>query len=205
MKYICYIFVLFSSAYGYDASDIFHTLWEKDNNVIDRVFFMPHDANIVKEIYKILIQCTTQKITGAAFRLSHPDIIHELIEAHKRNIEITIILDPEAMSISKKVSDLSNAGIPLLLCNKKKYGTLMHNKFMIFHGVQFIPDGPLFTIVTTGSLNVTQNGFSNFENVIFRNDPTIIASYQQAWEDLLTYTDRYQLIRRLTPYKKNPL
>lgn len=168
-----------------------------DNNVIDKVFFAPHDSVIIESLLIALIKSTRTSISGALFRLSNKKIIDALIEAHHRGVVIDIVLDPEAVTASKDISKLSHAGIPLALYNQKKYGTYMHHKFLIFSDTlacdknNYVPEP---AVVIYGSLNLTNNGFNgNRENINFRNRKEVVQAFVHEVEELKKGTDSYTL------------
>ena len=181
-----------------DFSSFAYTHLMNERNAIDKVFFAPRDADTIEAVLIGLIQSTQTSIKGALFRLSNKRIIQELIAAHKRGVVIDIVLDPSALSASQEISKLSHAGIPLSLCILR-HGILMHHKFLVFKDTLFCPENnltPLPTVVATGSLNLTEHGFSNRENINFRDEPHIVDAFLKENAALKETTDRYVLTRK---------
>lgn len=174
----------------------------EENNIVDRCFFAPQDSLTIESVLIGLIRSTQDAIRGALFRLSNKNIIAELIEAHKRGVTVDIVLDPDAMSASQEISKLSHAGITLALYNQKKYGTYMHHKFLIFHNTLACEQNnytPIPAVVAFGSLNLTENGFKNRENINFRNKEHVVEGFKQQMDYLKDGTDRYMLINQAQP------
>lgn len=183
-----------------DSNTIYTQLLDK-SGAIDKVFFAPRDAATIENILIGLIRSTQTEISGALFRLSNKRIIEELIVAHQRNVKINIILDPEALSTSQVISKLSHAGIVLSLYNNKTYGTYMHHKFLIFRDTLACQQNnfvPVPQVISFGSLNITEKGLSNNENITFRDKPEIVQAFVNEIEELKKKTDSYELIPNTT-------
>jgi phosphatidylserine/phosphatidylglycerophosphate/cardiolipin synthase-like enzyme len=90
---------------------------------------------------------------GAFFEINSRPIIKELIDAHKRGIDIRLVIEKD-YSGNNGIKDLKNAGIKIVTDNRKG---LMHNKFAVIDG----------KILWTGSYNLTYNDeYKNNNNVI---------------------------------------
>ena len=194
---VCYVIKAFTPSNIHFPS-FAYTHLINEQNIIDKVFFAPRDAETIEAVLVGLIQSTQTSISGALFRLSNKRIIQELIAAHKRGVIIDVILDPSALSASQEISKLSHAGIPLSLCTLR-YGILMHHKFLIFKDTLACPENnltPIPAVVATGSLNLTEHGFSNRENINFRDNVQIVNAFIQENTALKAETDRYVLTRK---------
>lgn len=160
-------------------------LIKKGSDEVDKVFFCPRDGNTIESVIVALI-ASAQKIQGALYLLSQRTIIEALIAAHKKGVEIQLVIDNGALSNTGNFLFLPRAGVPIFLFDGTRFAPLMHNKFLIFKNVPKVGD-----IVVSGSMNFTQSGlFSNAENFTVRNKSEIIAEYARQFYDLIGQCDR---------------
>jgi mitochondrial cardiolipin hydrolase len=160
-------------------------LIKKGSDEVDKVFFCPGQGETIESIIIALI-LSAQKIHGALYLLSQKTIIEALIAAHKKGIEIQLVIDNGALSNTGNFLFLPRAGVPIFLFDGTRFAPLMHNKFLIFKNVPKVGD-----VVVSGSMNFTQSGlFSNAENFTVRNKSEIIAQYARQFHDLIGKCDR---------------
>ncbi len=110
----------------------------------------------------------------AIFTLTDPQIVQAMVDAHKRGLEIKIVVDAEQTRSSenpaqaKMVKRLAQAGIAVRLAKKQK--ALMHNKVGIFDA----------KTVCTGSFNWTSAAQrKNDENLIVVEGSEVVAAYEK--------------------------
>ncbi len=154
-------------------------------------FFSPDDKPTKKLLE--LIVTTRRSIVIAVYFLTDEIIADALIEAHKRRVDIKIILDPiTAESRYGKAHILAQNGIEVYVFspelraedNESKWSgqALMHNKYAVFDN----------DYVWTGSFNWTVTAcMHNCENVVLIKDHELCAQYRQSFDKLLTQCIRY--------------
>lgn len=154
------------------------------NNTVHTVLFCPDEGKLIETMLIGLIRSST-KISGALYLLTQKNIIQELSDAKRRGAEVNLIFDPGAFSY-QQIYTLVDAGIPLKVWNEqqvqKGFAALMHLKALIFCGA-FSEDR---TIVASGSMNLTQNGFfKNYDQVTFCDNQHIVSKYKMHIATLL--------------------
>lgn len=109
----------------------------------------------------------------AIYTLTKNDITRALIRAHKRGVDVKVIMDDEkAENIYSDDEKLKAAGIEVV---KDGPLSLMHNKFAIIDGI----------IVYTGSYNHTKSGTEyNDENFIVIKDKRVAEVYERQFQKL---------------------
>lgn len=83
--------------------------------------------------------------------------------------------------------------------NSSGFRPFMHNKFLIFGEMtgSFHHNAPPYfepIAVWTGSLNITNNGRKNMENVTFIQDPTVAKNYYNQWGDIFLLSEQLNWI-----------
>lgn len=150
----------------------------QEDDTIDSAFFTQQERATIENVLVGLIRSEQENISGALFRLSNKKITQELLRAHKRGVDIQIVFDPGA--IGAQVLALAQAGIPLLVYDPKRFPALMHHKFLLFKNTL---DGR--TVLSTGSLNITEAGFAaNAENLTVRDNGGWIQKFYNEFERL---------------------
>ena len=140
------------------------------NNTVS-VYFSP--ANKTSKIYISEIQNAKNYIYVPAFYLTHKIIIDELIQAHKRGVDVKIIVD-ETSTQGKYVNIdyIINSGVNLKVEN---WAGKMHMKSMI------IDDETLII----GSMNFTKQGENvNDENSLIIKSSVLTPAYKAHFLDL---------------------
>ncbi len=132
-----------------------------------KVFFSPQDKAITNGVLP-LIKGAKKYIYIPAFVITEKRITEELINAHKRSVDVKVIAD--ALNTSTKHSkhkELRNAGIPL---KAENYAGKMHSKTMIIDDEYLI----------IGSMNFSNSGENrNDENMIILKDENAAAFYKK--------------------------
>ena len=138
------------------------------------VLFSPEDP--IQRTLIGMINNAQRNILVQAYLLTDDTIANALIRAHKRGVNVEVLLDAQMVS-NARGSDgvrLYEAGIPVRL--ETRYENA-HNKIMIFD------HDTANAAVVTGSYNFTYGAQrSNAENVvIIRQSPTVIKRYVDNW------------------------
>ncbi|MEJ2629621.1 MAG: phospholipase D family protein [Acidihalobacter sp.] len=117
-----------------------------------------------------------------AYGFTNKSILRALVQAHKRGVNVKIILDKS--NKSRRYSGATyvyNAGIPVWIGYRP---AIAHNKVMIIDGKNII----------TGSFNFTKSAQTrNAENVLLiQNAPELAIAYMSDWEWRKGLSKRYQ-------------
>ncbi|HXT00141.1 MAG TPA: phospholipase D-like domain-containing protein [Elusimicrobiota bacterium] len=125
------------------------------------------------------IDATKKTLDIAIYELAIREVRDALARAKQRGVKVRIVMDqghlfPEKSTGKRtpEVQSLVDGGFELkMLRGGDAYG-IMHNKFAVFDGA----------LLETGSYNWTRAAdVQHFENALFENDATRIASYQNYW------------------------
>ncbi len=158
------------------------------NFAFSQAYFAPGDN--LTTIFIDLIDSEEKSIHGAIYMFTDKKIAQALVNAHKRGVDIQIVIDQVSMNSYGKVKFLKENGISVLVHRTDEFNpytmALMHNKFFIFGCNK--NKAPL---LWTGSWNCTVRGTSyNDENVILLDDQLIIQQYLDTFFAL-----KYKLIK----------
>lgn len=143
------------------------------------VFFSPHGgctdavvAEIDRAKHEIMVQ--------AYDFTSHP-IAESLVDAHRRGVHVTIVLDKSNLKEHSLVGQVAGAGIPTFIDSQHR---IAHNKIMLMDGRTII----------TGSFNFsTAAEHSNAENLLILHDrPKLYEAYRENFEEHLGHSGRYR-------------
>ncbi|MDE2510638.1 MAG: hypothetical protein KGL74_05905 [Elusimicrobia bacterium] len=130
------------------------------------------------------IDATKKTLDIAIYELAIREVRDALVRAKDRGVKVRIVMDqghlfPEKATGRRtpEVQSLVDAGFDLkMLRGGDAYG-IMHNKFAVFDGA----------LLETGSYNWTRAAdVQHFENALFDDDATRIASYQNYWNWMWT-------------------
>ncbi len=118
-----------------------------------------------------------------AYSFTSDEIAKALVDAHKRGVDVKVILDKKDNTTGKysaAADFVAHAKIPTWLDGKH---AIAHNKIMIIDGETLI----------TGSFNFTKAAeHSNAENLlIMKNVPDLIAKYTANWNKHLSHSESY--------------
>jgi phosphatidylserine/phosphatidylglycerophosphate/cardiolipin synthase-like enzyme len=137
--------------------------------------FAPWDD--VEELIAGAIDGARKQVLVQAYLLTSKKIATKLIAAHRRGIDVRVLVDAEqlAKNDSSKVADLAAAGI--LVWTETKYQNA-HNKIIV------IDAQTIDAIVITGSFNFTWTvQHKNAENILIaRKNPALASQYAANWE-----------------------
>ncbi|HZW12059.1 MAG TPA: phospholipase D family protein [Noviherbaspirillum sp.] len=137
--------------------------------------FAPWD-DIETEVIDV-IGSAKKQVLVQAYLLTNKKIATTLIAAHRRGIEVNVLLDAGQVEEvdSSVVQQLAAAGLPVWL--ETRYQNA-HNKVMV------VDAGTADAAVITGSFNFTWTAqHKNAENVLIaRGNPALAARYAQNWE-----------------------
>lgn len=103
------------------------------------------------------IRTARKSIRIALFTFTHPTLVDELIDAHKRGVKVSVVVDMHSGlgASAKAIEKLKKANIPVLLSQGVQ---LLHHKFI------YIDD----SLLLTGSANWTKSAF-------YKNSDCIVA------------------------------
>ncbi|XVN44230.1 MAG: phospholipase D family protein [Rickettsia hoogstraalii] len=134
---------------------------------IDTCFTPPSGCS---KVITAIIDKASTSIYVQAYGFTDVDIADSLIAAHKRGVQVKILLDKSNLySKYSKLSKIKSVGIDVLIDNVPG---IAHNKVMIIDK---------YTVIT-GSFNFSKNAdYKNAENVIIINDPIVARQYLQNW------------------------
>lgn len=148
--------------------------------------FAPWDN--IEELVVDAIGGARRQILVQAYLLTSKTIASSLVAAHRRGVDVCVMLDAEQLlkAPASAAPELAEAGIPVWL--ETKYQNA-HNKIIV------IDAGGPDAAVITGSFNFTWTAqHKNAENILVaRNNPALAARYATNWE-------RHR--QDATPYKK---
>lgn len=148
------------------------------------VLFSPQD-HVADELIS-MINKEKKSIKAAVFCLMHRGISNALIQAHKRGVNVEIIVDPFSVKTRSPVRRIALANVPVYVWNpttllkangekQKRRKPLMHDKFCIFGDQR----------VWTGSFNFTfEAATRNRENVVVLENETIARLFLEEFEKL---------------------
>jgi phosphatidylserine/phosphatidylglycerophosphate/cardiolipin synthase-like enzyme len=117
----------------------------------------------------------------AAYSITHADIAKAIVEAHKRSVKVTVLMDKvQASGRYSSATFLHNAGVPVFI---DASGGLMHHKFAV------IDDKTLLT----GSFNWTKGGDeTNAENLLVITDkPAVTKAFSDEFSKQLEKAKPY--------------
>jgi hypothetical protein len=117
-----------------------------------------------------------------AYSFTSAPIAKALVEAHKRHVDVQVILDKSQRTERYSgATFLSNEGIPVFIDSAHK---IAHNKIMIVDG----------KTVITGSFNFTKSAEEgNAENLlVISNAPELAQKYTANWKEHLEHSEPYR-------------
>ncbi len=117
------------------------------------------------------IRSTRHRLLIQAYSFTSAPIAEAVAQAHKRGVEVRVILDKSQQSERyTSATYLKHAGVPVVIDNKP---AIAHNKVMVFD------DQAVFT----GSFNFTKSAQErNAENgMLIRGDAAVVKAYTDNW------------------------
>ncbi len=120
-----------------------------------------------------------RSVEVAAYGISSPQIVKELVELKKSGVDVAVYCDRNARKWSKwQIRKLRRARIFVRI---KKSKLLMHNKYMIIDGSEVI----------TGSYNFSKAAATEDNNiVVIRDSPEIVAKFEADFQRMLRESGR---------------
>lgn len=121
-----------------------------------------------------LIRLANSSIRVAMFSFTLDSVADELVDAHERGVEVTVVIERSQMNVKGSVyARLRDAGLKVYTDGNKAN---MHHKFMVIDG----------RIVWTGSMNFSRGGNSrNDENIIVIHDRKTAMLFEREFSMLL--------------------
>lgn len=141
-------------------------------------------ADRIPDSLAAAIDATRSQLLLALYELNLPGVADAIVRAKSRGVDVRLVFDkghatPRAGDAgptagpSPEFQRVVAAGVQTRLLKGGGSWGIMHNKFAVFDG----------TLVETGSFNWTRAADErNFENAIFRSDPSLAALYASYWE-----------------------
>jgi phosphatidylserine/phosphatidylglycerophosphate/cardiolipin synthase-like enzyme len=135
-----------------------------------QVMFSPQDKAISEGV-RPLLKRAKQRIDIAVFYLTNKAVTKDLLDAHRRGVQVRVILDATAAQNGyTKHELLREVGIPVKV---EAWGGKMHMKSAAIDG----------RYVIAGSMNWTSAGeWDNDENTLLIEDPKLAAQYHEFFE-----------------------
>lgn len=142
------------------------------------VFFSPN-GGCTDAIVKALDQAKTSVLVQAYSFTSAP-IAKAVVDAHKRGIQVKVILDKSQRTEKYSSADfLAHAGVPVSIDAKHE---IAHNKVMVIDS----------NTVITGSFNFTKSAEEdNAENLLIIHSPELAAKYIENWKKHAEHSEKY--------------
>ncbi len=127
------------------------------------------------------IDAAKQTVRIQAYSFTSARIAKALLGAHKREVDVQVILDKSQVTQQYSSADfLHNSGIPVFI---DRAHAIAHNKIIIIDQ----------NIVITGSFNFTKAAEErNAENLLVIRDGKLASRYSQNWEEHLEHSEPYQ-------------
>jgi phosphatidylserine/phosphatidylglycerophosphate/cardiolipin synthase-like enzyme len=119
------------------------------------------------------IDSAKSSVRVAAYTFTSKPIAQALLEAHKRGIDVRVVVDKSNVTARYTAATvLANMGVPV----RVDYNyAIMHDKFVVVDG----------QVVESGSFNFTAAAETkNAENVLVLHDAAVAQRYGQEWERL---------------------
>ncbi len=147
------------------------------NNTPVKVLFNPGGGALAAILAEVDNAKTDILVQAYSFTSSH--LKAALVEAHKRGVEVEVILD-KSQRKKRFTSDLMNVGIPTYI--DIQHGKA-HNKILIIDG----------GTVITGSFNFTKSAeTSNRENVLILKSGDLAKLYTDNWKHRKELSELYK-------------
>ena len=127
------------------------------------------------------ITAAKDSILVQAYSFTSVPIAKALVDAHKRGVNIQVILDKSQRTEKYSSADfVQHAGIPIRIDAQH---AIAHNKVMVIDG----------RIVITGSFNFTKAAEeSNAENLLIIDDAQLAQKYARNWQEHLEHSVPYE-------------
>ena len=116
-----------------------------------------------------------------AYSFTSAPIAKALVDAHKRGVDVRVILDKSQRTAKYSSADfVAHAGIPCFIDGQH---SIAHNKVMVIDGAT----------VLTGSFNFTKAAEEhNAENLLTIRDTAVAEKYAANWQAHLEHSEKYE-------------
>jgi phosphatidylserine/phosphatidylglycerophosphate/cardiolipin synthase-like enzyme len=145
-----------------------------------QVFFSPNGGATEAVVHEL--RNAKQEILVQAYSFTSAPIAKALVDAHKRGVKVTVVLDRSQRSTKYSSADfVAHAGIPTYIDDQH---AIAHNKIMIIDQATII----------TGSFNFTKAAeVKNAENLlVIKGDAELVKKYIANFEEHLGHSGRYE-------------
>ncbi len=149
-------------------------------------FFTPYDGGNAELVVLHLIADSKMCIRMACYGFTDPVLCDALIEAHKRGVDVSIVMDAtQAAGEHQKilVDKLREAGVSLAIGRSPVHSALLHAKFIVVDHM----------FVEYGSWNFSESASEQFNTVEIDCDQQRAEEFLNAWslihEHLTGYED----------------
>lgn len=134
-------------------------------------YFSPGDT--CRNVIIKQVESATSQLQICVFTISDDAIANSLFTAHQKGVHVRVITDNDkSEDEGSDIAQLAKAGIDIKMDNTPNH---MHHKFMVADQRSLI----------TGSYNWTRSAARyNHENILITQDPAIIKSYANEFEQL---------------------
>jgi phosphatidylserine/phosphatidylglycerophosphate/cardiolipin synthase-like enzyme len=126
------------------------------------------------------INAAKNGILVQAYSFTSAPIAKALVDAHKRGVDVRVVLDKSQRSEKYSSADfVLHAGIPVWIDERH---AIAHNKVMVIDG----------STVITGSFNFTKSAEeNNAENLLVIRSPELAGKYTDNWKTHLGHSEKY--------------
>ena len=144
-----------------------------------RVWFSPNGG--CTEAIVEAINGAKRSVRVQAYSFTSAPIAAAIVEAHKRGVDVVVILDKSQKTEKYSSADfVAHAGIPTFIDSKH---AIAHNKIIIIDG----------ETVLTGSFNFTKSAEEkNAENLLIITDTALAARYLGNWTEHQKHSQAYE-------------
>ena len=141
------------------------------------VFFSPRGG--CTEAVVENLDAAKHTVLVQAYSFTSAPIAKALVAAHKRGVDVKVILDKSNLTGKYSSADfVSHAGIPTWIDSRH---AIAHNKIMVIDG----------QTILTGSFNFTKAAEENHaENLLVIQDAALASKYAANWQDHLNHSSR---------------
>ena len=148
-----------------------------------KVYFSPK-GGCTEAVVKNL-QSATNTVLVQAYSFTSAPIATAIVDAHKRGVNVTVILDKSQRTERYSEADFFlHADIPTFIDAKHN---IAHNKVMVIDG----------RITITGSFNFTKSAENqNAENLLVIDDAALAARYAANWKTHFSHSEIYSAKKR---------
>lgn len=134
------------------------------------IWLLPDPQDHALEELRKKIRAASKSIRIALFTFTHPDLVDEVIDAYKRGVDVSVVVDKYSGygASAKSIERLKNAQVPISLSQGIE---LLHHKFIYIDEETLLTGSANWTksafnrnsdcIITLNQLNIDQKKFMN--------------------------------------------